>query len=421
MDAYNELNTRYKVFEHVVSACVLPLLDVGTDVLLMYDLFTYNNRTDENESDTFPDNYYNDEFTDDNYNNFFNKTDDFPSWIDDFMNEQKLSLIDYVLLFLLAMAGSTIARIYYIYSHSAENCPRGSKTLCVLMHVLQIHPLYYVWCDVANKKKGEESFQCLASEIGFESTFASLLNLMLRMEKYDMEINNDLSFVTSFISLANGGVTLTISQAYQSNVPGFGDFISSWRNKLLYVVYFLSTGFLTFFAYGAFYHLLNSKTWFIMLPSLLIVRPLAAKMCGILNDDELKGVFRNILSSPLWVFLGLPFNFGPLNKWGKNMIMFGVLSLVEAWAVVALAIATVPAVVFNRNELIMYIIISVVKCATGCCIYSQWAQALSTEEVEEQSTHASPSTEVEGTENMANQLEETERATLVKVYQALPL
>mmetsp|Transcript_11911 Transcript_11911/g.26114 ORF Transcript_11911/g.26114 Transcript_11911/m.26114 type:complete len:157 (-) Transcript_11911:248-718(-) len=156
-----------------------------------------------------------------------------------------------------------------------------------------------------------------------------------------------------------------------------------------------------------------------MLCSLKI--PLAAKMCRILNDDEFKSVFRNILSSPLWVFLGLPFNFGPLNKWGKNMIMFGVLSLVEAWAVVALAIATVPAVVFNRNELIMYIIISVVKCATGYCIYSQWAQALSTEEVEEQSTHASPSTEVEGTENMANQLEETERATLVKVYQALPL
>ena len=129
-----------------------------------------------------------------------------------------------------------------------------------------------------------------------------------------------------------------------ADAPGVPElFASSWVRKVIFRLYFLCGALLSLGAYAAFWASFGAWTWAVLLPAMVLVRPLAAHACGIIDEDQGLGgtMFSSLFVGPLWLFVDYPGLLVDIAKEGKTalgVLLCGVLSAAEAWLMIALCV-----------------------------------------------------------------------------------
>ena len=323
---YDDLDTRWQQMKHVAFAGVLPLTDVYTDLSVIYGIFA--------------------DYTADSGAHWFGYCS------------------------IAALAVPTGARLLTVLVGSdgeKELCPGGSKALGALLNLSQLHPVYNVWYDIVKVgKKGEGSGYAMMFELGGESCFQTLIHMafLLSPSKWrqwqwnaggGMDTGSIVIFASlavSLASIANGALNVCMTGA-GDGVPEL--FASSWVRKVIFRLYFLCGALLSLGGYAAFWASFGAWTWAVLLPAMVLVRPLAAHACGIIHENN--GLDRTMLLSllvgPLWLFVDYPFALVDIAKEGKTalgVLLCGVLSAAEAWLMIALCVG-VPSSNLRNTEL----------------------------------------------------------------------
>ena len=239
-------------------------------------------------------------------------------------------------------------------------CPGGSAALGALLNLSQLHPVYNVWYDIVKVgNKGQGSGTAMMLELGGESCFQTLIHMafLLSPSKWrqwqwhaggGMDTGSIVIFASlavSLASIANGALNLCMSGGGDgADVPGAPElFASSWVRKVIFRLYFLCGALLSLGAYAAFWASFGAWTWAVLLPAMVLVRPLAAHACGIIDEDNGLGgtMLYSLLVGPLWLFVDYPIWLIDVAKEGKTalgVLLCGVLSAAEAWLMIALCV-----------------------------------------------------------------------------------
>ena len=314
---YNDLDTRSQQMKHVAFAGVLPITDVYTDLSVIYGIFA--------------------DYTADSGAHWFGYCS------------------------IAALAVPTGARLVMVLFSAVSGdgeeayCPGGSAALGALLNLSQLHPVYNVWYDIVKVgKKGEGSGYAMMFELGGESCFQTLIHMAFLLSPFKwrqwhagsgMDTGSIVIFASlavSLASIANGALNVCMSGGDGAAIPGVSElFASSWVRKVIFRLYFLCGALLSLGAYAAFWASFGAWTWAVLLPAMVLVRPLAAHACGIINEDLGDTMLWSLLFGPLWLFVDYPVSLVNMRKEGKTalgVLLCGVLSAAEAWLMIALCV-----------------------------------------------------------------------------------
>ena len=311
---YDDLDTRWQKMQHVAFAGVLPLTDVYTDLSVIYGIFA--------------------DYTADSGAHWFGYCS------------------------IAALAVPTGARLVMVLNNDGreEFCPGGSKALGALLNLSQLHPVYNVWYDIKEGMKGTGSMFAMMFELGGESCFQTLIHMAFLLSPFKwrlwhagsgMDTGSIVIFASlavSLASIANGALNVCMSDGVDGDTPGVPElFASSWVRKVIFRLYFLCGALLSLGAYAAFWASFGAWTWAVLLPAMVLVRPLAAHACGIIDKYTGLGgtMFFSLLVGPLWLFVDYPIWLVDMWAEGKTalgVLLCGVLSAAEAWLMIALCV-----------------------------------------------------------------------------------
>ena len=140
---YSSLDTRWQRAKHVVFAGVLPLTDIGSDLSVIFGIFS--------------------NFTADSGAHWFGYCS------------------------IAALAVPTGARVFAVLDSDGqeEYCPGGSKALGALLNLSQLHPVYNVWYDIKEGWKGGGSMSAMMLELGGESCFQTLIHMAFLLSPFN--------------------------------------------------------------------------------------------------------------------------------------------------------------------------------------------------------------------------------------------
>ena len=310
---YDSLDTRWQQMQHVVFAGVLPLTDIGSDLSVIYGIFA------------------------------------------DYTADSGAHWFGYCSIAALAVpTGARLVGVLLIDGDEAYR-PGGSVALGALLNLSQLHPVYNVWYEIVKVgKKGNGSWVAMGLELGGESCFQTLIHMAFLLSPFKwrqwhagggMDTGSIVIFASlavSLASIANGALNVCMTGG--GTEPGVSElFTSSWVRKVIFRLYFLCGALLSLGAYAAFWASFGAWTWAVLLPAMVLVRPLAAHACGINDEDEGLGktMLLSLLFGPLWLFVDYPAVLVDMTTEGKTalgVLLCGVLSAAEAWLMIALCV-----------------------------------------------------------------------------------
>ena len=170
-------------------------------------------------------------------------------------------------------------------------CPGGSKALGALLNLSQLHPVYNVWYDIKEGWKGQGSVFAMQFELGGESCFQTLIHMAFLLSPFKwrqwhagsgMDTGSIVIFASlavSLASIANGALNVCMEGGGDDDAPGVPElFASSWVRKVIFRLYFLCGALLSLGGYAAFWASFGAWTWAVLLPAMVLVRPLAAAL-----------------------------------------------------------------------------------------------------------------------------------------------